>query len=260
MMMEHHKAMISWKQRFGAAAVHLAISLLIAALAAWLVFAVWYPFPYREISGGRELFLLVVGVDVMMGPLITLAIFDRNKPRRELRLDLAVVGLLQLSALAYGLWTVALARPVHLVYEIDRFRVVHAVDVPQELLDRTPVGVSALPWFGPTMLAVRPFRSEAERTDATIAALGGVSLGARPDFWVQYGASREQVLKAAKPVSALALRFPLQAAKIDALLRAAGRDPNKTAWLPLIARNNAWTAFIDEATAEVVAFMPLDSF
>lgn len=252
--------MIRWKQRLGAAAVHLAISLLIAASAAWLVFAVWYPFPYREISGGRELFLLVVGVDVVMGPLITLAIFDRNKPLRELRLDLAVVGLLQLSALAYGLWTVALARPVHLVYEIDRFRVVHAVDVPQELLDRTPAGISALPWFGPTMLGVRPFRSEAERVDATIAALGGVSLGARPDFWLQYGASRERVLEAAKPVSALALRFPLQAAQIDSLLRATGRDRNKTAWLPLISRNNAWTAFIDATTAEVVAFMPLDSF
>ena len=48
---------------------------------ALLVFAVWYPYPYREISGGRDLFLLVVAVDVVLGPLITFAVFNRAKPR-----------------------------------------------------------------------------------------------------------------------------------------------------------------------------------
>ncbi|GAC1599380.1 MAG: fimb protein [Ramlibacter sp.] len=252
--------MIRWKERIRAATVHLAISVLIAALAAWLVFGLWYPYPYREISGGRDLFLLVVSVDVVMGPLLTLAIFNRAKPRRELTLDLAVVGVLQLSALVYGLWTVALARPVHLVYEIDRFRVVHAVDVPQELLDRTPAGVSALPWFGPTIVAVRPFLSESERVDATIAALGGVPLAARPDLWRQYDQARTQVIQAAKPVGELARRFPRSAAQIDSVLRAAGRDRATTAWLPLVARTNAWTVFIDARTAQVVAYMPLDTF
>ena len=46
------------------------------------------------------LFLILVAVDVMMGPLITLFIFNRAKPLRELRLDLVVVGALQLAALA----------------------------------------------------------------------------------------------------------------------------------------------------------------
>lgn len=70
------------------------------------VWALVSPYPYREISGGRELFLLLVAVDVVMGPLITLMIFNTGKPRRELQLDLIVVGVLQLAALAYGLSTV----------------------------------------------------------------------------------------------------------------------------------------------------------
>jgi len=123
--------MTDWKFRLKAAAVHLCISLLVAGCAAWLVFGVWYPYPYREISGGRELFMLVVTVDVMLGPLITFIVFDRRKPRRELGRDLALVGLIQLAGLGYGLWTVHAARPVHLVFEIDRFRVIHAVDVPE---------------------------------------------------------------------------------------------------------------------------------
>ena len=55
-----------WKARFRAASIHLGISLALAALSAMLVFFVWYPYPYREISGGRSLFLLVITVDVII--------------------------------------------------------------------------------------------------------------------------------------------------------------------------------------------------
>ena len=68
-----------WRDRLKASGIHLILSLVVAALSALLVFGIWYPYPYREISGGRELFLLVVTVDVILGPLITLAIFDRSK-------------------------------------------------------------------------------------------------------------------------------------------------------------------------------------
>ena len=43
-----------WKDRFKAGSIHLGISLMIATLAALLVFGLWYPYPYRETSGGRE--------------------------------------------------------------------------------------------------------------------------------------------------------------------------------------------------------------
>ena len=86
------------KDRLGASGIHLGISLCVAVFAAALVFGLWYPYPYGEISGGRELFFLVVAVDVIMGPLITLAIFNRAKPRRELLIDFTVVGLLQLAS------------------------------------------------------------------------------------------------------------------------------------------------------------------
>ena len=70
--------MRNWKERLRASGIHFGISLCIAALAAALVFGLWYPYPYREISGGRELFFLLAAVDVIMGPLITLAIFNRQ--------------------------------------------------------------------------------------------------------------------------------------------------------------------------------------
>lgn len=249
-----------WRDRLSACGIHFLFSLVIATLAALLVFGLWYPYPYREISGGRELFLLVVTVDVILGPLITLAVFNRAKPWKELRRDLALVVVLQLTALGYGLWTVCIARPVHMVFEYDRFRVVHAVDVPEDLLAQTPPGIVALPLTGPTLLALRPFKSSQEKMDATLSALQGLALSSRPDLWQPYAAATAEVLKAARPATALKARFASQAEDIDRVLAQAGRSADTVVYLPLVGRKSFWTVFLDPTTATVVATMPLDSF
>jgi hypothetical protein len=249
-----------WKDRFQAFSVHLCASLVVAAMAALLVFGLWYPYPYREISGGRELFLLVVTVDIVLGPLITLAVFNRGKPRNKLRRDLALVVLLQATALGYGLWTVCVARPVHMVFEYDRFRVVHAVEVPQKLLAQTPANVVALPLTGPTLLALRRFKSEQEKMDATLSAVQGVSLASRPDLWLLYSAATAEVLQAARPATALKARFGGHADDIDRVLTEAGRSADTVVYLPLVGRQSFWTVFLDPTTAAIVATIPLDPF
>jgi hypothetical protein len=249
-----------WKDRLRASGIHFGISCAIAALAALVVFLIWYPNPYREISGGRELFLILVTVDVILGPLITLAIFNPVKAWPVLRRDLAFVGLIQLAALAYGMWTVFVARPVFLVFELDRFRVVHAIDVPPNLLDRAPVGFQALPLLGPKLLAVRPFRDADESFSATMDAMEGVPLSARPDLWQPYAEARTQVLKAAKPALDLKKRFSNHADNIDRVITRSGHSPDTVVYLPLAGRKVFWTALLDSTTAEPIGFLPLDSF
>ncbi len=249
-----------WKDRLRASGIHLAISIAVAVLAALLVFMLWYPYPYREISGGRELFLILVSVDVVLGPLITLAVFDKSKPRRQLVRDLSIVGLIQLAALAYGIWTVFLARPVHLAFEVDRFRVIHSVDVPVEMLPQAPPGFESLPLTGPKLVAVRPFRNPQESFEATMAALEGVHLGARPDLWQAYGQARERVLAAARPASQLFQRFPEDSSRIERVVNHSGMAPASLAYLPLVARDSVWTVLVNARTAEVAGFVALDSF
>ena len=248
------------KDRLGASGIHLGISLCVAVFAAALVFGLWYPYPYGEISGGRELFFLVVAVDVIMGPLITLAIFNRAKPRRELLIDFTVVGLLQLAALGYGLWTVFAARPVHLVFEYSRMTVVHAIDVDADLLAKAPTSLQKLPVTGPTVIALRPFKNPAEQFDATMAALEEFALAARSDLWQAYEPVRADVLKEAKPVAELRARFSNQAAQIDRAIAATGKPVTDLRYLPLLSRKTAWTVLLDTTTAEPLGYIPLDSF
>ena len=252
-----------WKSRFAAAGVHLGICLLLAAMAATLVFGVWYPYPYREISGGRSLFMLVVSIDVVMGPLLTLVVFNRSKPLKELRRDLALIGALQLAALGYGLWTVAQARPVHLVFEIDRFRVVHAIEVEPELLKSAPAEWRQLPLTGPTLLSVRPFKTTDERAQATMAAMKGAQISVQPDMWQSYAQAKLQVLAHAGSLADLKKRFPARVAEIDEALKSTSPKDwpaGSVGYLSVTDRNVFWTALLDTHTAEVIAFVPIDPF
>lgn len=253
-----------WKSRFTAAGIHLGISLALAALAATLVFVVWYPYPYREISGGRSLFGMVVAIDVVMGPLLTLVIFNRSKPMRELRRDLAIIGMLQLAALGYGLWTVAQARPVHLVFEGDRFRAVHAFEVELSSLKQAPAQWQQLPLTGPTLLSVRDFKNSDESFAMTNAAFAGTQIGAQPGMWQDYEKARPQILARARPLEDLKKRFPGQSAEIDQALKAASpkdRPAASVGYIPLNSRDsNFWTVLLDRQTAEVITFVPIDSF
>lgn len=249
-----------WKTRIRATAIHLIASFLVCLLAATLVFFIWYPYPYSKLSGGTNLFQLLTVVDMLLGPLLTLVIFDSAKPRSELRRDVGCVVVLQLAALSYGLWTVAVARPVYLVFEMDRFRVVHAIDVPEELLPKAPSGFRTLPVFTQGQLAVRRFSSVAEGFDATMAALQGLDLAARPDLWQPYADSAAQIHRVGKPVVALKKRFPEEAKLIDDAVASSGRSADNLISLPVVGRQAFWTAFLDKETLEVKSFLPLDSF
>ncbi len=164
---------LGWRDRLTAAGIHLGLSLTIAALAAILVFLVWYPGAFRELAGGRGLFVLLTSVDVVLGPLLTLAVFDRTKSRRHLRLDLAVIGVLQLAALVYGLHTVFIVRPVAMVFEVDRMRLVVADDVAVDELPKALPAYRSLPLTGPLLLGARAPRDGAERNDALFQGSGG---------------------------------------------------------------------------------------
>lgn len=256
----HYPFMQNWKDRLFASAMHLGLSLAIAALIAWVVFGFWYPYPYREASGGRELFVLLMTVDVVMGPLITLVIFNRAKPLRERVTDLTIVGLLQLAALGYGLWTVYTVRPVFLVFEYHRLAVVHATDIDPGALSQAPPALQALPLTGPTLLSLRAFKDADEQFNSIAASLGGPSQAAQPMLWQPWEAGRADILQAAHPVAELLQRFGAHSALINSAIATTGRPADALRYLPLITRKGEWTVLLDAQTTLPMGFVPLGSF
>ena len=249
-----------WKDKARAGSIHLGLSAMVAVMAAALVFGLWFPYPYRDISGGRELFVLVTVVDIAMGPLLTLVIYNRNKSWREKILDFSLIGFLQLAALSYGLWSVAQARPVHLVFSYDRFNVVTAADIAPETLAYAPEPLQTLPWLGPTTISLRPLVGN-ETLEVTLAELDGLPAAARPQLWQSYEMGRATVRRVARPATELMQRFAPQSDEIARVLQSTGRAVDTLVYVPMKARKNQfWTVIIDRQSADVLAFLPLDSF
>lgn len=246
------------RSRATAAGVHLLISVAIAAAAAALVFGLWYRWPYRVISGGQGLFVLLISVDLALGPLLTFAVFDRAKKWASLRRDLVVIGLFQLSALAYGLYTVYAARPVALIFEVDRFRVISAADVNISELPLAPEPYRRLPLTGPWTLGARAAQQGKEHSDALSKGLEGIDIGQRPPFWQPYELFKNQALARSRPIGILLDRYPGARPEIESILGDLQLSTGEVRFLPLIARKE-WVVLLDKS-GEVVGFAPYDGF
>ena len=251
----------AWRARVRAALIHLSGSAVVAAAAAALIFGLWYPWPYSVLAGGIGLFTLVCSVDVVMGPLITLVIFGPKKPWRELRRDLAVVVLLQLCALGYGVSVMYQARPVVLAYEGERFRIVTAAEVVVAELPKAPPTLQSLSITGPQVVGTETPTDPMKQLEAIDRGLAGIDLGMSPQYWRPWDdAARKQALSKAKPLVKLQQRYTARAAELDAAMTRTGRPANQLHYLPVLARHADWVALLDATTGEVVGFAPFDGW
>lgn len=183
---------------------HFLVCLVVAALVAFLVFTLWYPSPYYRIAGGLELFALVVAVDVVCGPLLTFVLCNPSKPRGELRRDIALVAVIQLVALGYGVNSLYEARPVYLAFEGDRFRLVSAADIDQDTLTQARPEYRELPIVGPELIATKLLgSSDPGYLDSLQDALQGFHPSYKPERWESYSTHVEEVKSKAKPLAEL---------------------------------------------------------
>jgi hypothetical protein len=105
--------------RFSAFAIHLGISLAIFAVLAYLVVAVWYPDLFFTTDGGWQGMRIIIAVDLVLGPLLTLIVYKHGKP--GLKFDLACIGTFQAICLIAGTWLVHSERPLAIIYADGQF-------------------------------------------------------------------------------------------------------------------------------------------
>lgn len=250
------------KAALRASAWHLLASCCVAGVAAAVVFGVLYPPPFASMLGGFSLFALVVAVDVVCGPLLTLVLFNPIKPRRELAFDLGLVACIQMVALVYGLQTVWVARPAFLVFELDRFRLITLAELEPSSLDAIPVEVGGLNWAGPKLVGVRVAQSsDSDYLVQLDRSLQGQELAFRTERWFPYEKAGEQALARSHPMSTLVTQYEAHRDQINTAISRTGRSAEELRWLPTVSRRNSgWTALIDARTAEVVGWVQLDGF
>jgi hypothetical protein len=243
--------------RYRAAATHLGISALIGAATLALMLIYWYPSPLFEAMGGKELIVLIVGVDVCIGPLITLVIFNPRK--KELLFDLAVVVILQLAALSYGIYAMGAGRPVFVVFAVDRFVVVTAAELePDAIAKAVRPEFRTLPLTGPVRVATDMPSEANERNDLAFAGLAGLGVQNQPKYFVPYAERRAQVLARAVPLN-ISAQTPADAVdEIDRVLAAGSHGREHVLFLAAATKRSRLTALIDGGTGDVIGLAAVD--
>jgi hypothetical protein len=236
-----------------AACIHLALSAIVAAAVVFVMLFVWYPTPYFTAMGGVGLVTLIVGVDVVLGPLITLVIFDTKK--KSLKFDLACVVFVQVAALAYGVFTMFQARPVYAVFNKDRFDVVIAADM--NAAERAKVmnpAFRSLPLSGPQTVAmdVPTDPKELERM-----MFSGIDTRAFSQHYVSYELKAKEAAAASQTLVQKQKLSPESAEKTRAFLLKSGLDESKVGVLPMYTRNKDMTVVVERATGKILAIAPV---
>ena len=240
--------------RWQAAGTHLLISAAIAALALLVILGVWFPGPLFEAAGGLGLLYLLVGVDVVLGPLLTLIVFKTGKP--GMKFDLAVIGTVQLAALVYGCSVVFLARPAFMVFVKDRFELVSVVGLdPADVAKAKYPEFRTLSWTGPRLAAAALPTDPAARQKFVELAMSGIDVQSFPEYYVPYGERRQQVLGAAVSIEKLRKDEPVSSKPVDAWLASSGTRESEVRAL-LLRTRFAWVVvLIDPKTAEPVKML-----
>ncbi len=222
---------------------HALLSVAVALISAVLVFKLWYPMPYRVMLGVGGIFLLVLVVDMVCGPLMTLVLASPRKSGRELTLDLGLIALVQAAALAYGMHAVWTARPAVLAFENDRLTVISANELDHDALHNAPDGLHTLPLGGVLHVGTRKPQNNTEFLRSIDLSLAGLSPAMRPAWWVPMTERQDEMRARAKPLAALMAQRPEDSAVLAKAASTAGYPVETLTYLPLTSsKTREWVA------------------
>ncbi len=231
--------------------LHLTISLILALASVGVVFGFWYPSPLHEAVGAISIFLLLLSVDVIIGPLLTLILAVEGK--KYLKFDFLIVALMQMCAFIYGMHVVAEGRVVWMVFNVDRFDLVQAYQVNESYREKALPEYQVLSWSGPKLVSAQLPKGSIEHTELLFESVkGGVDLPQRPDLYAAYENEKENVTNVAHPLAEL--RKYNTPERINEELE---KWPEADAFLPLMSRTEAMVVLINKSSANVIAVVQL---
>jgi hypothetical protein len=247
-----------------AAAVHLAISAAIALLSLSIVYGLWYASPLDKALGVGRIFLMLLAIDLILGPLMTLVVYKPNKS--SLTFDLTVIASLQLAALIYGMHTVGTARPAYLVFTKERFDLVQAHEVASISGTNTaPSFTLQSPWTQP-LLGYQTVAANVPTGQENIPLLNALTMGAMsggPDvanllgLHAPYSTALKRIQATASPLSALKTANPIIQTQISALL---AKYPANSLVSPLKIKFTIYTVVMNPDNASILGIEPIDVF
>jgi len=223
--------------RVKAALIHLLISVFVFSIFLSLVFFIWYAYPFNITQGVAEIVYMMAGIDIVLGPLLTLIVF--NTAKKSLKFDLSVIGFVQIAALIFGGYIIYSERPAWVAFAVDRFEVVGLFEIDSsEIPDKSlKVGI----FDRPKMVYIEPPTGELANKILFDSLSGGNDVDRTPSLYRAIEPNEHIVYAAAKDFqSHPELHNDSQADNLK--------------WLPVKGKLKSVLAIFDVKTQEIIEY------
>jgi hypothetical protein len=245
------------KSRTIAFLIHVSLSIVVAVLALLVVFLAWYPAPLNDAIDVTPIFLMLLTVDVFIGPVITFIIYKPQK--KTLTVDLLIVVALQITALSYGLYTIYQGRPAFVVFSKDRFEIVRTLDVDPDSLKKALADgnqLASASWLGPQWIASTPPLDNQRRNEILFSSsLGGPDWPQLPELYAPLLEMKSELIEKAKHLDELRA-IHNHAHEIEESLKK--YDDDYVKWLPLLGISKNMIVLINGHSAEIIKVIDIN--
>lgn len=230
---------------------HLLYSFLVVSLVFVCVFFIWYPSPLAIAIGAMHIFLMMLAIDVIVGPILGLLVYKEGK--KTLKFDLSVIILIQIIALFYGVYSIGQGRPAWIVFNQDRFELIRKNEIIDQYIENALPEFQKVSLFKPQYVAIEFSKDKLQRgNDIFAEALGGISIAQKPEYYVDFTQALPQIKKRAKSLKDLE-QFNDQKQVQEILVK----YPQVTGYVPLKANAVDMTVLVNKETGEVIKIVDL---
>ena len=230
---------------------HLSISILIALFSMVLVFLVWYPLPLAKAVGVTHIFLMLLAIDVIIGPVLGFVVYKEGK--KNLKMDLSIIIALQISTLCYGVYSIEQGRPAWIAYNVDRFELVRKNELVDTKIQHAQPQFQKPSWFKPQYVAAEFAKDTQQRNDEMFAEVfSGISIAQKPERYVPLDKVKKQIQQRAQNLELLK-QFNDQ----QSVQKILAKYPQANSFVPLKANAVDMTVLINKEKGEVVKIVDL---
>jgi len=248
--------------RLKAFGLHLLGSATVLALMLGGLYLGWYRWPGWYLTEVVHVAAILAGVDLTLGPLLTLMIANPSKPRRELARDIAVIVVVQLVALIYGAATLWNGRPLYYAFCDDKVEIVQAsgLNAAEIALAAKENPDFAPHWYSlPRWIWVAGPADPIERARIAIAAVtdNGPDLIQMPRYFKPWAQGLPGLRMQLRTVDQLPFS-KVQQQTLKDRMTPLGLPTDQPSALPLVGKGLPALAVFDLRTLQIKSILPVD--